>query len=177
MGFLAIFVARTLRENPPYIRDQRPGRIDYVGFGLMALALGTVQLVLDKGQEDEWFASSFITWVTILSVVAAISFVILELRSKDPIVDLRVLANRNFSGGTSLMVVMGIVLYGTIALLPLFLQTLLGYPAVSSGMAVSPRGFGAIVSMLIVGRLIGKINSRYLIMFGFTVLGYSTYQF
>jgi DHA2 family multidrug resistance protein len=136
-----------------------------------------VQLVLDKGQEAEWFASSFITWVTIFSVAAAISFVIWELRSKDPIVDLRVLFNRNFAVGTSLMVVMGIVLYGTIALLPLFLQTLLGYPAVSSGMAVSPRGFGAIVSMLIVGRLIGKINSRYLIMFGFAVLGYSTYQF
>jgi MFS transporter, DHA2 family, multidrug resistance protein len=177
IGILAIFMARTFIEDPPYIRDQRPGRIDYVGFGLMALALGTVQLVLDKGQEDEWFASSFITWVTILSVGAAISFVIWELRSKDPIVDLRVLANRNFAVGTSLMVVMGIVLYGTIALLPLFLQTLLGYPAVSSGMAVSPRGFGAIVSMLIVGRLIGKVNSRYLIMFGFTVLGYSTYQF
>jgi DHA2 family multidrug resistance protein len=177
IGILAIFMARTFIEDPPYIRDQRPGRIDYVGFGLMALALGTVQLVLDKGQEDEWFASSFITWVTILSVAAAISFVIWELRSKDPIVDLRVLANRNFAVGTSLMVVMGIVLYGTIALLPLFLQTLLGYPAVSSGMAVSPRGFGAIASMLIVGRLIGKVNSRYLIMFGFTVLGYSTYQF
>jgi MFS transporter, DHA2 family, multidrug resistance protein len=177
IGILAIFMARTFIEDPPYIKDQRPGRIDYVGFGLMALALGTVQLVLDKGQEDEWFASSFITWVTILSVAAAISFVIWELRSKDPIVDLRVLANRNFAVGTSLMVVMGIVLYGTIALLPLFLQTLLGYPAVSSGMAVSPRGFGAIASMLIVGRLIGKVNSRYLIMFGFSVLGYSTYQF
>jgi DHA2 family multidrug resistance protein len=177
IGILAIFMARTFIEDPPYIKNQRPGRIDYIGFGLMALALGAVQLVLDKGQESEWFASSFITWVTILSVAAAISFVIWELRSKDPIVDLRVLVNRNFAVGTSLMVVMGIVLYGTIALLPLFLQTLLGYPAVASGMAVSPRGFGAVVSMLIVGRLIGKINSRYLIMFGFTVLGYSTYQF
>jgi DHA2 family multidrug resistance protein len=170
-------MARTFIEDPPYIKNQRPGRIDYIGFGLMALALGAVQLVLDKGQEAEWFASSFITWVTIFSVITAISFVIWELRSNDPIVDLRVLVNRNFAVGTSLMVVMGIVLYGTIALLPLFLQTLLGYPAVSSGMAVSPRGFGAIVSMLIVGRLIGKVNSRYLIMFGFAVLGYSTYQF
>src|SRR5258708_10308022 len=166
IGFSAIFMAPSFIETPPYIRDQRPGRIDYVGFGLMALALGTLQLVLDKGQEDEWFASSFITWFTVLSVAAAISFVIWELRSKDPIVDLRVLANRNFAVGTSLMVVMGIVLYGTIALLPLFLQTLLGYPAVSSGIALSPRGFGPILSLLIVGRLIGKINSPYLIMFG-----------
>src|SRR6266699_242291 len=93
IGILAVLMARTFIEDPPYIRNQRPGRIDYVGFGLMALALGTLQLVLDKGQEDEWFASSFITWVTILSVGAAISFVIWELRSKDPIVDLRVLAN------------------------------------------------------------------------------------
>src|SRR6267154_1008623 len=177
IGILAVFMARTFIEDPPYIKDQKPGRIDYVGFGLMALALGTLQLVLDKGQEEEWFSSSFITWVTILSVTAAVAFVIWELRSKEPIVDLRVMLNRNFAVGTSLMVVMGIVLYGTIALLPLFLQTLLGYPAVSSGMAVSPRGFGAIVSMLIVGRLIGKVPGRYLIMFGFTVLGYSTYLF
>jgi len=177
IGILAIFMARTFIEDPPYIRDQRPPRIDYIGFGLMATALGALQLVLDKGQEEEWFASSLITWVVILSVAATIAFVIWELRSPDPIVDLRVLLNRNFAVGTSLMVVMGIVLYGTIALLPLFLQTLLGYPAVASGMAVSPRGLGAIVSMLIVGRLIGKIRSRYLIMFGFTVLGYATYQF
>jgi len=177
IGILAIFMARTFIEDPPYIRNQRPGRIDYVGFGLMALALGTLQLVLDKGQEDEWFASNFITGAVVVSLIAVIAFVIWELRSKEPIVDLRVLLNRNFAVGTSLMIVMGIVLYGTIALLPLFLQTLMGYPAVSSGMAVSPRGFGAIVSMLIVGRLIGKVPSRYLIIFGFSVLGYSTYLF
>src|SRR5258706_4154732 len=135
IGILAIFMARTFIEDPPYIKNQRPRRIDYIGVGLMALALGAVQLVLDKGQEAEWFASSFITWVTIFSGAAAISFVIWELRSKDPIVDLRVLVNRNFAAGTSLMVVMGIVLYGTIALLPLFLQTLLGYPALATGMA------------------------------------------
>jgi DHA2 family multidrug resistance protein len=88
-----------------------------------------------------------------------------------------VLKNRNFTVGTGIMTVLGIVLYGTIALLPLFLQTMLGYPAVQSGMAVSPRGFGSIVSMILVGRLIGKIDGRYLVLFGFLVLGYSTYQF
>jgi DHA2 family multidrug resistance protein len=175
IGILAVLMVRTFVEDPPYIREQRPGRIDYLGFGLMALALGTMQLVLDKGQEDEWFASSFITWFTILSVTALIAFVIWELRSKEPIVDLRVLLNRNFTVGTSLMIVMGIVLYGTIALLPLFLQTLMGYSAVSSGMAVSPRGFGAITSMLIVGRLINRVRGRYLVMFGFSVLAYSIY--
>jgi DHA2 family multidrug resistance protein len=177
VGILAVVMANMFVEDPPYIREQRPGRIDYLGFGLMALALGTMQLVLDKGQEEEWFASSFITWFAIISFVAAVAFVIWELRSREPIVDLRVMANRNFAVGTSLMIVMGIVLYGTIAMLPLFLQTLMGYPAVESGMAVSPRGFGAITSMLIVGRLINRIRGRYLVMFGFSVLGYSIYLF
>jgi DHA2 family multidrug resistance protein len=177
IGVLAVIMSNMFVEDPPYISEQRPGRIDYVGFGFMALALGAMQLVLDKGQEEEWFASSFITWVTILSVTALIIFVIWELRSREPIVDLHVLANRNFAVGTSLMIILGIVLYGTIALLPLFLQTLMGYPAVESGMAVSPRGIGAIASMLIVGRLINRVRGRYLVMFGFTVLALSIYQF
>jgi DHA2 family multidrug resistance protein len=177
VGILAVVMSNMFVEDPPYIRAQRPGRIDYLGFGLMALALGAMQLVLDKGQEEEWFASSFITWVAILSFTAAVAFVIWELRSKEPIVDLRVLANRNFAVGTSLMISMGIVLYGTIAMLPLFLQTLMGYPAVASGMAVSPRGFGAVTSMLIVGRLINRVRGRYLVMFGFSVLAYSIYMF
>src|SRR5205807_7613454 len=103
--------------------------------------------------------------------------VIWELRSSDPIVDLRVLTNRNFAVGTSLMIVLGIVLYGTIALLPLFLQTLMGYPALESGLAVSPRGFGAVASMLIVGRLINRIRGRYLVLFGLSVLSYAIYMF
>src|SRR5438270_5842913 len=177
IGILAIFMANTFVEDPPYIRDQRPGRIDYLGFGLMALGLATLQLVLDKGQDDEWFASSFISGFAILSGAALIAFIIWELRSREPIVDLRVLVNRNFAVGTSLMIVMGVVLYGTIALLPLFLQTLMGYPAVESGMAVSPRGFGAVTSMLIVGRLINRIRGRYLVMFGFSVLAYSIFLF
>jgi len=177
VGIMAIVMCNMFVQDPPYIGEQRPGRIDYLGFGLMALALGTMQLVLDKGQEEEWFASNFITWFAILSFIAAVAFVVWELRSKEPIVDLRVLANRNFAVGTSLMIVLGIVLYGTIAMLPLFLQTLMGYPAVESGMAVSPRGFGAITSMLIVGRLINRVRGRYLVMFGFSVLSYSIYLF
>src|SRR5258708_29557379 len=96
---------------------------------------------------------------------------------KEPIVNLRILANRNFAVGTALMTVLGIVLYGTIALLPLFLQTLLGYPALQSGLAVSPRGIGSVFSMIIVGRLVGKVNGRYLLLFGFILLAYSTYLF
>jgi len=175
VGILAILMANMFVEDPPYIRSQRPGRIDYIGFGLMAVGLATLQIVLDKGQEDDWFASAFIARSIFIAVVALVAFVIWELRTAEPIVNLRVLANRNFAVGTALIAAMGIVLYGTIALLPLFLQTLLGYPALQSGLAVSPRGIGAIVSMIVVGRLVGKIDGRYLIMFGFGLVGFSTY--
>jgi DHA2 family multidrug resistance protein len=177
VGIVAILMARTFIEDPPYIKQQRPGRIDYIGFGLMALALGTLQLVLDKGQEEDWFSSPLITEGAVFAGVMFISFVVWEMLVKEPIVNLRILANRNFAVGTALMTVLGIVLYGTIALLPLFLQTLLGYPALQSGLAVSPRGFGSITSMIIVGRLIGKINGRYLLLFGFSLLAFSTYLF
>ncbi len=177
VGILAVFMANTFIEDPPYIKNQRPGRIDYVGFAVMAIALGTLQLVLDKGQEEDWFASRLITAGLIFTILMFIIFIVWELRSKEPIVNLRVLVNRNFAVGTMLMTVMGVVLYGTIALLPLFLQTLMGYPALQSGLAVSPRGFGSVASMLIVGRLVNKIDGRYLIMFGFIVLTLSTYMF
>jgi MFS transporter, DHA2 family, multidrug resistance protein len=177
IGILAVILSRMFIEDPPYIREQRPGRIDYLGFGFMALGLGTLQLVLDKGQEEDWFSSSLITGAAIFAGVMLLSFIIWELRSKEPIVDLRVLKNRNFTVGTMIMTVMGVVLYGTIALLPLFLQTLLGYPALESGKAVSPRGFGAVASMILVGRLIGKVDGRFLIIFGFSVLAFATYQF
>ncbi|MDT5296309.1 MAG: transporter, family, multidrug resistance protein [Acidobacteriota bacterium] len=176
IGALAIFMANAFVEDPPYLRAQKPGRIDYVGFGLMALGLASIQLILDKGQEEDWFSSHFITWMTIVGVGALVAFVIWELRSDEPIVNLRILKNRNFAVGTMLITAMGVVLYGSIALLPLFLQTLMGYPATASGMAVSPRGFGSILSMIIVGRLVGRVDGRYLIMFGFAVLAFSTYM-
>ena len=176
IGILAVFMASTFLEDPPYIRGQRPGRIDYIGFGLMALGLAALQIVLDKGQEEDWLSSPFITKAILIAVVALVAFVIWELRSKEPIVNLRVLGNRNFAVGVVLITAMGVVLYGTIALLPLFLQTLMGYPALQSGLAVSPRGIGAVVSMIVVGRLVGKVDGRLLVMFGFIVVGVSSWM-
>ena len=158
-------MASAFVEDPPYIKNQRPGRIDYIGFGLMAVGLAALQIVFDKGQEDDWFSSSFIIRTASIAAIGLTAFVIWELFSKEPIVNLRVLANRNFAVGTALIAAMGMVLYGTTALLPLFLQTLLGYPALESGLAVSPRGIGAVISMIVVGRLAAKIDGRYLIMF------------
>src|SRR3954471_3776095 len=112
-----------------------------------------------------------------MSLLSLISFVVWELMTPEPIVNLHVFVNRNFAIGCAMIASVGVVLYGSTALLPLFLQTLLGYPAVESGLAVSPRGIGSIISMVIVGRLIGKVDGRWLIAFGFSVLAYSTYMF
>jgi DHA2 family multidrug resistance protein len=177
VGALAILMTSLFVEDPPYVKAQRAPKIDYVGFGLMAVGLGALQIVLDKGQQEDWFESAFIIRLTLLALFSLVAFVIWELTTDHPIVDLRVFANRNFAVGTALITSVGVVLFGTIALLPLFLQTLLGYPAIESGLTVSPRGFGSIASMIIVGRLIGKVDGRWLIMFGFAVLAYATYMF
>jgi DHA2 family multidrug resistance protein len=142
----------------------------------MAVGLAALQILLDKGQQEDWFSSNLIVWLGIIAVIGLVGFIIWELRVKDPIVDLRVMKNRNFAVGTILIGVVGVVLYGTTALLPLFLQTLLGYPALQSGLAVSPRGFGSIIAMIIVARIVGKIDARYLISFGFILLATSGYM-
>ncbi|MFL6213882.1 MAG: DHA2 family efflux MFS transporter permease subunit [Blastocatellia bacterium] len=175
VGALAVFMAQSFIEDPPYIKNAARSMIDYIGFGLMAVWLATLQIVLDKGQQEDWFASPLIVWFAIISVASLIAFVVWEMRVKQPIVNLRVLINRNFAVGTILITVVGIVLYGSTALLPLFLQTVMGYPALESGMAVSPRGLGSMLSMIVVARLIGKVDARYLIAGGFLVLGLSVW--
>jgi DHA2 family multidrug resistance protein len=177
VGLVAAFMANTFVEDPPYLQNQKPGRIDYTGFSLMALGLGALELTLDLGQQRDWFESPLIVFTATLSGLCILLFIAWELYTPEPIVNLRVFLNRNFAVGCALIASVGVVLYGSTALLPLFLQTLLGYPAVESGFAVSPRGVGAILSMMIVGRLISKVDSRYLITFGFCVLSFSTYLF
>jgi DHA2 family multidrug resistance protein len=176
LGALAVLMSQAFIEDPPYLREaheNRGGSIDYVGFGVLAIWLSTLQIVLDRGQEDDWFNASWICWASLISVASMIFLIVWELRVKHPLVELRVFRNRNFAMGTLLMTVVGIVLYSTIALLPLFLQGLMGYPAVNSGMAMSPRGFGALCSLLVVGVLVSRIDPRLLIGLGFLVLACS----
>src|SRR6476659_9775534 len=177
VGAVAAFMANAFVEDPPYLRNQKPGRIDYIGFGLMALGLSALELTLDLGQQRDWFESPLIVFTASMSALSIISFIIWELYIDEPIVQLRVFINRNFAVGCAMIASVGVVLYGSTALLPLFLQTLLGYPAIESGLAVSPRGVGSIISMMVVGRLIGKLDARYLIAFGFSVLCASTWMF
>ncbi len=177
IGIIAVLMAQTFVEDPPYIRSQRATRIDYVGFGFMAVWLATLQIFLDKGQQEDWFASNFIVTLAIISCLTFLAFVIWELRVDQPIVDLRILLNRNFTLGILMIFALGAVLYATIALLPLLLQTVLGYSAYRSGLTLSPRGFGSMFAMILVGRIIGIVDTRWLMALGFVLLGWSAFMF
>jgi DHA2 family multidrug resistance protein len=173
MGILAAMMVQTFVEDPPYLKRAIGKGIDYVGFGLLTAWLATLQIILDKGQEVDWFAAAWIRALAVIAVAAFVAFVLREMQTAEPIVNLRVLANRNFAVGTLLIAILGIVLYGLVALLPLFLQTLMGYPALQSGLAVSPRGVGALLAMFIVGRLVGLLDTRILLTVGFGLLAVS----
>jgi DHA2 family multidrug resistance protein len=175
IGVLAVSMIRTFVEDPPYLRQVKGRSIDFLGFGLLVLWISALQLVLDKGQEADWFGSAWICWTAAVAVVGFLAFIWWELRVDHPIVELRVLKNRNFAVGCVLVMVLGATLYGTTVLLPLYLQTLMGYTAMLSGMVVSPRGLGSMVSMIVVGRLVKKVDNRYLGCFGFLVVGFSTW--
>jgi MFS transporter, DHA2 family, multidrug resistance protein len=177
IGVLAFLMVQAFVEDPPYVQSRRPGRIDYIGFGLMAIGLATLQIMLDKGQEEDWFAAPWIRWFAVISAVSLVAFIIRELTTEHPIVDLRILKNRNFALGTTLITVMGLILYSTIAMLPLFLQTLLGYNALLSGLTITPRGMGAFLTNMVVGRIIAFIDTRFLIGGGLLVLGISGLMF
>jgi MFS transporter, DHA2 family, multidrug resistance protein len=167
VGILAISMIMRYVQDPPYIRDAKPGRFDRIGFGLLALWLALLQIILDKGQEDDWFGATWIRWATFILIVSFVSFVIWELRRHAPLVNLRVFRNRNFAIGCVLIACFGAVIYGLVTLLPLFYQELLGYTALNAGIAVSPRGMGAIVAMPIIGVLTSRMDNRYIIAFGF----------
>jgi DHA2 family multidrug resistance protein len=175
VGLLAMFLAEWLVEEPPYIKRNLKAAIDFVGFGLLVVWLATLQIVLDKGQEADWLGAVWIRWFIGTSIIAMIAFIVWEFRVKDPLVNLRILRSRNFATGLMLMTVIGIILYGTTAELPLFLQTLMGYPALQSGLTMSPRGVAAFVTTLCVGRLVGRIPLRWLLGFGFSMLSLSAF--
>jgi DHA2 family multidrug resistance protein len=171
IGFAALWMIYRFVVDPDYIRNAKPGRIDAFGFGLLALWLGTMQTVLDKGQDDDWFSARWICWFTFIAVVSFVTFLVWELRSRNPIVNLRIFANRNFAVGTILATMIGIVSYSPLTLLPLFLQNVMGYTAIQSGFAQSPRGVGALLMMPIVGLMTSKIDNRKLMITGIILSG------
>ncbi|HNX68948.1 MAG TPA: DHA2 family efflux MFS transporter permease subunit [Candidatus Omnitrophota bacterium] len=175
-GVWAAFMTQAFVEDPPYIKKNRALSIDYVGFSLMAIGLGVLQVVLDKGQEVDWFATSWIGWCTAIIVISLVAFVFWELRATHPVVDLRIMKDRNFLIGVCIITVVGAVLYSTTALLPLFLQELMNYTALWSGLVISPRGIGAFLTAILIGRLIGFIDARIFVAGGLALLGITCYK-
>jgi MFS transporter, DHA2 family, multidrug resistance protein len=174
VGIASLLLSYRMIEDPPYQSGAsqaaaRKQGIDYVGFGLITLGLGCLQVVLDKGQEDDWFQSHFIAYLSLIAAVALIIFVIWEWRQEHPIVELKLFRNRSFAIAAVMMFVLGGVLYGSTTLLPLLAQELLGYTAELSGMMLSPGGLAILVMMPVVGTLSGKIEARWLAGVGFAI--------
>jgi DHA2 family multidrug resistance protein len=176
VGMLAWLMAKWVVEDPPYIQRNKKATIDFVGLGLLAVWLGTMQIVLDKGQEADWFGADWVRWFAVISVAAFLGFIAWEFHVEHPLVDLHVFKNRNFTIGLILMTSLAAILYGTTAGLPLFLQTLMGYPALQAGYAMSPRGVAAFITTWFVGRLVGKIRMRWMLLFGFVALATSSFM-
>jgi MFS transporter, DHA2 family, multidrug resistance protein len=174
---LAIFMISKYVFDPSYIKNAIAGKFDGVGFGLLVVWLGALQIILDKGQEDDWFGATWIRWAFAILITSFIAFIWQQLTHKEPITDLRVFRYRNFALGSLLIALFGAAIYGMVTLLPLFYQELMGYTALNAGIAVSPRGLGAIVAMPIIGFLTAKLDNRYIIAFGFALFGACAFWF
>jgi len=175
IGVAAVVMAMLFIFDPPYIR-RRAQSVDYWGIGYLALGIGALQIMLDKGQEEDWFGSHFITILAVLAIAGLLFFVIRELVARDPVVQLRVFKIGTYTTGVFLMTVLGFVLYGSTVLIPLWLQTLMGYSALQAGMAMLPRGLGSFLFMPVVGMLMTKIEPRKLLGAGLIICSYSLYQ-
>jgi MFS transporter, DHA2 family, multidrug resistance protein len=175
VGIAAIFMCLRFLEDPPYLKNAKAGRIDFFGFGLLALWIGCLQVLLDKGQDDDWFSSNFICWLAVLAILGFIVFVVRELTTPNPIVNLGVLKDRNLATGILLNFSVGAVLYSTTAALPQFLQLLLGYPSMQAGMVMSPRGIGAIIGSIVAGRVLSKVDGRLWMAQGAALLALSMF--
>jgi MFS transporter, DHA2 family, multidrug resistance protein len=174
VGLASVLMTRWFIFDPPYIRRSKRG-IDYWGIGMLALGVAALQVFLDKGQEDDWFASHWMMLLAVLAVFALTAFVIRELRAIDPVVHLRVFKSRTYSAGVFLMTIMGFVLYGSLLLVPIFLQTLLGYPALNAGIAMAPRGLGSFLMMPVVGTVFGRLDPRKVLGVGLVGASWSLY--
>ncbi|HEY6488810.1 MAG: DHA2 family efflux MFS transporter permease subunit [Terracidiphilus sp.] len=177
VGILAAFMIGRYVEDPSYVRNAKVGAFDNLGFGLLAVWTGCLQVMLDKGQEVDWFGATWLRFAALGFAVAFVLFIVHCLRAKAPLVDLRILKDWNFTVGCLLMVLFGLCVYSTITVLPLFYQELLGYTAFTAGIAVFPRGIGAIVAMPVIGYLGAKLDARYLLTFGFLVFGIMSLAF
>jgi len=177
VGIITWLLVRRVVEDPPYLRRLKGAgvKLDYVGIAFLVVGIGALQILLDKGQEDDWFGSRFITTLVVLSAVCLISLVVWEWFQKAPIIDVRMFKSFNFASAALMMFVLGILLFSSLVLMPQFLQTLLGYTSLLAGLALSAGGVVLLFEMPIVGQLTTKIQARRMIAFGWLALSIAMY--
>lgn len=176
---LAFWLCSMFVEDPPWAKKGEIEKIDYWGFLFLVIWLFTLQVVLDNGQRNDWFDAAWIRWFSSVSVISLIAFLIRELTIEFPIIDLKVFKDRNFVVGSILIIFVSAILYSTLAILPLFLQKLMKYTALLSGYAISPRGVGSLIGILMAAYLSTqlKFSLKYLTGFGLLILGLSGFMF
>ena len=172
VGILTLFLVYRLVEDPPWVKRLSGAgiKIDYIGVAFLALGVGALQIMLDKGQEDDWFGSHFILTLAIVAGVCLVSLVFWEWFHKNPIIEVKLFRNLNFLGANAMMFILGIMLFSSLVMMPLFLQTLLGYTSELAGLVLSGGGVVLLVLMPVVGTLTSKVQARYLIAFGWLTL-------
>jgi MFS transporter, DHA2 family, multidrug resistance protein len=175
VGVLALALVFQLVQDPPYLTARGGLRVDYIGFALLTLGVGALQIMLDKGQEDDWFASTFITTLAVVAAVCLTALVLYEWFRPDPLIEVRLFTNRNFATANLMMFVVGANSFATTVLVPQFLQTLMGYTAQTAGMVLSVGALFLLIEMPIVGRLIAVLQTRYLVAFGWILLAGTMY--
>jgi MFS transporter, DHA2 family, multidrug resistance protein len=175
VGLAAIGMIRAFIKDPPYIR--RPQGVDGYGLFLLAIGIGSLQIALDKGEEEDWLGSGRIVALLVVAGVAIVSLVVRELQARQPVVDLRAFRDRTFTVGVVLIAVMSFVLFGSLVLLPVFLQVLLGYPAYQAGIALMPRGYASLFATPLVGLVVVRVDPRKLLAAGFLAGAVSLFWF
>ncbi len=177
VGVLAFFMINRFVHDPPFIKNAKVGPFDNIGFGLLAVWVGCLQVLLDKGQEDGWMGAIWLRWLLFFFIVGFVLFLVRSFTAKHPLVNLRSFRDRNFAVGCLLIFLFGISLYSLVTVLPLFYQELLGYTAFTAGVAVFPRGVGSILGMPAIAFLGNKFDPRVLLTFGFFVYGVTSLSF
>jgi len=171
LGLFAAFLSKKFIEDPPFARKKTGQKIDFAGFAFLILWLVSLQVVLDKGQNADWFNSPWVCWTFALSMFSMVAFFFSQFINKESLIDLSVFRDKNFLFGTFLLMVVMSVLYSSIAIMPFFLQVLLSYTAFLSGYSMIPRDIGSITAIIITGFFAKKIDDRFLIAIGLILLG------